>query len=333
MSVLVFADIHLSDNPRDSYRHAFMRRVPDLLRKHKCSMCLILGDITESKDNHGAWLVNTVADHLHRISQVCPVVINRGNHDYVIVDHPFYKFLSHFHGVTWINSPTNLPIPGLGECRFLPHTINYKKDWADIDLKSNGWIFAHNTFTGAALGGGQIADGIPLSIFPGSAKVLSGDVHIPQTLGPVTYVGAPYLVDFGDDYDPRVMLLEDGKTKSLRVSGPQKRLLTVNSVKELPIVAKDYCHSGDILKIRVSIDAADFASWPEIKKAAHDWAVQNSYVPYSIHPVMVGTAQTSRQDEPKLQNSSDDEIIQKYSQSRGLDETTLKTGQILARKA
>ena len=334
MSVLVFADIHLSENPRDSYRHAFMRKVPDLLRKYKCTTCLLLGDLTESKDNHGAWLVNTVADHLHRISTVCPVIINRGNHDYVVVDHPFYKFLEHFNNVTWINNPTSMPVKGLGNCLFLPHTVNYKKDWDDLNLSAHEWIFAHNTFTGANLGGGMIAEGIPIGVFPDCVSVISGDVHIPQTLGPITYVGAPYLVDFGDDYQPRVLTLEGQKKTSIKMTGPQKRLLSVNSVDELSSVAKGVCYPGDILKIRVSIDAADFAKWPETKSRVHDWAIKYGFIPYSIHPVAENIMTANRQeDDAPAENVSDDEIIKNYSESRGLDVPTLKTGQILARKS
>src|SRR5205814_1607714 len=91
-------------------------------------------------------------------------------------------------------------------CLFLPHTNNYKRDWKGLDFSKYQWIFAHNTFQGANIGPRRL-EGIPTSIFPRNAKVISGDIHVPQHFGPIEYVGAPYRIDFGDDYEPRVLFL------------------------------------------------------------------------------------------------------------------------------
>ena len=101
--------------------------------------------------------------------------------------------------------------------------------------------------------------------FSKGAKVYSGDIHTPQKAGPVTYVGAPYLVDFGDDYAPRVIVLDGNKEISVPVPGPQKRLIIWgdNQLDAKP---------GDILKIRVHFTPKDSGSWWNVRDDINAWA-------------------------------------------------------------
>lgn len=329
MKTIVTADLHFSDKIRDNYRHAFVGRLIKMIHQHSADQLLILGDLSEQKDRHGAWLVNQIVGHLHRLTKHCEILVLMGNHDYLDPNTPYFQFLGRVPGATWVNTPTkskNLPsttTAGLGPCLYLPHTANYKKDWADVPLNGHNWIFTHNTFTGVDMGGGRKAAGIPLTVFPKGARVISGDIHIPQTIGPVTYVGAPYLVDFGDDYKPRVLLLNNGKIVSLPCHGPQKRLVEIKDLQQLknPGIGLG---AGDILKVRVTLHPDQYAKWTEITNKVRAWGDKYDYQVHSVHPVMLGKSVGVVKSETTTK--SDTQILQAYAKSAAIDERTLRVG-------
>ena len=220
---LITSDWQLADGARDRYRLDFVvKTLSALIEKSKPDQLLVLGDITESKDSHPASLVNEIVNAFCSMAEYCEIVVLQGNHDFLHNAHPFFAFLENFKGIHWI-SKTEI----LDNCLYLPHTRDYKKDWKGIDFKGHDFIFAHNIFTGVNTQTGHALAGIPPSIFPEDAQVISGDVHEPQTLadGKIIYVGSPTLTDFGDNYQPRVLLLDDLQIKSIKVYGQQKRLV------------------------------------------------------------------------------------------------------------
>lgn len=212
----------MADNARDRYRTDFVvKTLPELVGKHKPDQLLILGDVTEHKDQHPARLVNELVNALCDLaaSHKLEIIVLQGNHDFLSNAHPFFAFLENFKGIRWIAKPEVLD-----NCLYLPHTRDYKKDWKGIDFKGHDFIFAHNIFEGVKANGQKLS-GIPTKIFPEDAFVISGDVHEPQSFDCVTYVGSPFTTDYGDDYQGRVLLLKGLKAKSIKVFGPQKRLV------------------------------------------------------------------------------------------------------------
>jgi DNA repair exonuclease SbcCD nuclease subunit len=341
MLTLITADLHLSDATRDNYRHQWIgEALPALIRQHKVGCLLCLGDLCESKDYHSAWLVNRVVDHFYKLASLCPVVVLRGNHDYLTsADNPFYQFLKRIKGIHWINTPfestgklSDKCFPhSLGDVLFLPHTTNYQRDWKLLNFKKYDWIFAHQTFTGADNGHGFRLDGIPLDVFPKDAHVISGDVHKPQTLGCVTYVGAPTTIDFGDDYKPRVLLLDGKKVTSIPCSGPQKRLIELSAGNlAFPISGPATVAKGDILKVRVSISSKQMEHWPEIKDRVHKWGDKHGYIIHQVIPVQTGSNVSKKAVVSKAR--TDEQIFLDYVKSRKIDERTAKTGRILMQK-
>lgn len=330
MTTIVTSDLQLADNERDAYRFKFFGTLRSIIQKHRASDVYILGDLTEAKDNHSAALVNRIVDEFQDLSRIARILILRGNHDGMTPDNPFFRFLKHVNNIQWINTPTEW-----SNDLFLPHTLDHAKDWKDIDFSGYELIFAHNTFEGAMAGNYQMR-GIPQSIFPKDACVISGDVHGPQKSGVVTYVGAPYLVDFGDDYEPRVLMLEDNGIRSIKVPGPQKRLIEckwpTNPSDFKPPFSRPFtdaafakCGAGDVVKVRVTLSMKQREHWSKIRDAIHSWSGEKKLNVYSIHPI-VEYAADKRTKLKAHTGKDDDRIIRDYAQRSGTDKATLATG-------
>lgn len=330
MSLLITADLHFSDNPRDEYRFGIIQQLLKLISKHQPKVLLILGDLTEKKDNHGAWLVNKIVQDLVMLASWCPIIILRGNHDGLDPTNPFFEFLGQFENISYITNPREMDLPGPGKCLLLPHTTNYRHDWSAINLKSKEYyyIFAHNTFKGAT-GQHRELDGLPTNIFRDDAKVIAGDVHIPHTVGPVTYVGSPYLVDFGDDFRPRVLLETYTSRKSIAVTGPQKRLVECTLGDEKTVWPREGLNEGDILKIRVAVTQKQYSRWQEIVREIRAWGQKHKYVIHAVQPVVSGGGR--REDGLLVSRSRlvDEEILDQYGQQHGVESRVLKRGKKL----
>jgi hypothetical protein len=201
-------------------------------------------------------------------------------------------------------------------------------------------VFAHQTFQGVCAAPNVTLRGIPTNLF-GNARVISGDIHVPQVLDTggtcwIEYVGAPYLCDFGDRYRPRVILIEDGKRiRSVPTSGPQKRLVEVQSVNELKkgSVNTKYIQPGDTLKIRIMITGDQRADWPNIKDEARQWGESNGYVVHTVNPVVLDTLR-GRPDKVRGQRAklTDEQIFKAYCNRMKLSPNQQKSGLNILRK-
>jgi len=323
MTTLVAGDLHLNDNPRDHYRHEFQKQLRTLVKYHHIKKTIILGDLTDAKDYHSSWLVNEIVGHIDALASLCNVIVLKGNHDYVDPTTPFFKFLSKIPNVRWINEPTYDCLP-FGGAWFLPHTNDYKRDWKDIFTgKRCEWIFAHATFEGAQVGPRRL-DGIPLDIFPRNCKIISGDIHYPQTVGKnLTYVGAPYTCHFGDSYKPRVLPIGDnGEIRSILCQGVQKRLVKIGSLKELDKFTR--AAPGDIVQIKYELPSSKTDKWPIIKNEIREWAKEHKYAIDTIRPTI------ERDPGATMKNRGgrkpDNELMEEYAKRTGAPSSVLKIG-------
>ena len=328
MRALVIADLHLSAKARDAYRFEVMAYVATLIEKHKADYLIILGDLTEEKDFHPAPLVNDVVDIVHSFSQFCEVLVLRGNHDYTRDDFPFFRFLRRLKRVRWINSVSRIDL-GQADCLFLPHTRDYKKDWVKLPhIEEIQFVFAHNTFEGATTEHGKKLSGIPTDVFGDDATIISGDIHTPQTLGPVTYVGAPYTVDFGDDYEPRALLINwfdhrDFKVVGIPLPGPQKRLLDFDT-SVIGHMEPEF-NKGDIVKARVKLALNEQANWLTIRNKVRKELTDLGAVVHMVQPITTEKTKGSVKVR-HVQIKSDDAVVREYGKQVKVPEATLKVG-------
>jgi hypothetical protein len=326
MSILLSGDWHFSDKDRDSYRWDFVETLHNLIKERKVHQLCVLGDICENKEGHNARFINKVTNVFYGLSQLCMVTILNGNHDCLTPNEPFFEFLKYIHNIDYIKVPTIKPI-GL----FLPWTPQWERDWNRGKIfKGHKRAFCHQLFKGASFGFGRISEeGVPIDIIPKDTEVFSCDVHARQTIGKVTYIGAPYIIDFGDDYNPRVILLEDnGKRVSIPIKGRQKRLIEIPYPTETIIEGFAYGHEvnkGDIVKIRVAMD--DASKLPEFKQRVYEWGEKNGITIDTIQAIR--TVEFDRERKPVAKawhKRQDKELVQNHAKREKLDEKTTNIG-------
>ncbi len=321
--ILLTGDLHLSENPREAYRFQFMEwLIAEVRRQSKIEYLIILGDLTDEKDRHAAALTNEICRYIHELSKMVTVIISKGNHDYLLADCPFFQFLSRIKNVHWVNDPRTMDLDGIGAL-FLPHTRQYERDWAGWLNQRHDIIFAHNTFAGAMDNGHELK-GIPLSVFPKNARVISGDIHTPQTIalgtgGSLIYVGAPYTIKFGDSHDGRVLLLNTNMSmKSIPYHGPQKRLFDIDTVGQLK---KLEITKGDLVKIRIALKSDQYDEWPKMRETIRDWAAERG-VALTLSPIMERKPRTY----VKTDTKSDEQLVRTFAKRTDMSKSILGTG-------
>ncbi len=269
MKLLLATDLHFSDAPKDKYRFDFIQHMAKAARSREVDAIVILGDLTDKKDNHSALLVNLIIAGLRTLRQVCPVYILKGNHDYLADPAlPFFKFLNHIDDINFITEP--LIHAGLF---FIPHLASVD-EWKRLPAMADKpplAAFIHQTVSGAVSESGQRLDGFPLKPMRRlHCPVYGGDIHKPQTIGPVIYIGPPYHIRFGDNFEPRYMIFDaaTGKHKSYSFDCPRKWMLNVRDPEE--ILSDQRLREGDQVKVKLELTREEMPDWSVHKEKIND---------------------------------------------------------------
>lgn len=270
LSKIIFtADLHLTDLPRDSHRWDLFPWLGKQVKKYGVENLILGGDITDSKDKHSAALTNKLVECLLALPQPLNIFILRGNHDYVDEGNPFFRFVRNFEYMDFITEPMAWKF-GSQLSLMLPNTRNWEEDWKKLDFGKFDLIFCHQTFEGSESETGfKLPGGIPTSVLAAAGAVYSGDIHKPQRVGKnIEYVGAPYRIRFGDDFTPRVLLIEeDGETKDLKFPTKNKILVDLQGKEPLRDSAEfEIMNAGDQVKVRVHMKRNQYAEWQSIRK-------------------------------------------------------------------
>lgn len=278
--LVVLSDLHLTSNKLDEYRwewlNKFKEYITTFVNRGNRSL-VICGDLTEKKDAHPEVLVSRLTNTVKELTTVFDsITILSGNHDGIVANKPFFSFLSMIPGVRFINEPTIE-----NTVAYLPHTTNPIKDWKDFELDKCHYIFMHQTVSKAVSSSNFVLSSV-LDIYsfdsPNILEVFSGDVHVPQEIGKVTYVGAPYPIYFGDEYNGRFLILENftgrnfSKKRSESIPSINKLKLKITSVDEL---RKVKLNKNDQVNIEYIIERSEQHEWAKIRDVIRN-IVKNS---------------------------------------------------------
>ncbi len=270
--VLITADLHLTDRKIDAYRWDIFPWIINQIRNRgTIKEVFILGDLTHQKNNHSAGLVLRLIGELQKVAELAPVRILKGNHDYVDSSQAFFSFIDSFPNIKYYSKPTKSKVLGK-KAYFFPHTggldYNGKKKLRSLKGRFE-YVFVHQCFEGANAANNHHLNGTPLKSFRELGTCLiAGDIHKPQTMGNLTYVGSPYPVAFGDDFDPRVLLLSRKGLKSVPRTAPLKSAFEVASIEELKALE---LAEGDQIRIIYKTGRIDGEAWSEFKNAAAEY--------------------------------------------------------------
>jgi len=326
--MIVTTDLHLTDRERDEYRWDFLRWLTAKTSKSS-EDTWILGDLTDAKDGHSSVLVNRIVRALVGLA-ACggQVYVLKGNHDYTDEAEPFFGFVDKIPGVHFVTEPQWIETD-VGLVLALPHTRQPVPVWdpileereSDPDL-----ILCHQTFNGANAGGGfKLQAGISSTYFKEwklECPVLSGDIHVPQTLGGIEYVGTPYPVAFGDDHDCRVLGLwneGDGvEWASEPVETIQKLKLVIDDLDDLEGIGP-----GDQVKVKLRLPRREFADWEQRRDEVVELV---AHMGGHLHSIELEERKRKRRlvDAPRTSIARDTrtprELLAQFCEARGLTE-------------
>ena len=333
---LVTSDLHLTDRVRDEYRWSIFDWLMTVGRRNNCNRLDIIGDITDRKDHHSGKLVNRLIDCFIGLLNIFEkIIINKGNHDFDKDELiPFFKFLSSIPNIEFINEPT-----AIGDSLFLPHTRNKGFDLDEFDLNKYSYVYLHETLIGAKLhdtysseGGYDIKD---FEVFKDTVFI-SGDMHIPQSMGYVhvkhglgnfIYVGAPYPIKFGDDYKGRVLIIGDGKIKSVDHDSIRKHSWKIDS-KGMSKDLKNEGKVGDHVKVEIHLHQSEFQEYYKMRKQVVEFCKKNKLELFSIEMKTIKSKRLRlRRTTNKLVSSGS--ILHEFCDQRKLSNEQLEIGKEL----
>ena len=323
LPALVVTDLHLTDHPSTAYRFGLFPWINEQIIKHNVKTVNILGDITDAKDNHAASLVNKVAESICSID--CDRVnVLAGNHDWRLKGEEFFRFLNMVPGIRFITSPWE-DEDKQNMAMYLPYTKTPAKDWAGFDFSHYRFLFMHQTISGAIASNGEAMEGEELPKLD-AANVYSGDIHVPQVIKGVTYIGSPYHVHFGDDFKPRALLLDRvGREQWLHFPAPRRIVVKVASLADLRRL--ENLSPDDQVKVRMQLDESDKHAWLRIKREAVKYLEDKGIYVHGIElevkkstkRVVIGKVQTTVTPRQALLDYVDAEDLGGLTLDAGLD--------------
>lgn len=319
LPALLVSDLHLTASPKDEYRWALFPWLAQQCAKWEVQTLCILGDLTDAKDYHSAELVNRVVASIQALKACAPrIIILMGNHDYLRAGHAFFSFLSTMPGVTFVTQPLDTSAEG-ESCLFLPHTRTPAKDWADYDFSHYQYVFMHQTVKGSKASNGMLMDGEQLPDLSAAGKVWSGDIHVPQTIGCVEYVGSPYHVHFGDRFRPRCIVL-DRRTEVIRFPSISRLAVTVDSFDALKALR---LNAGDQIKLSFNLQRSEVHGWRDIRRAADDYLRSIGAEVHGIELVVPKTTKRVRVGHATQTTATPADIVQAFVEREDLGAESL----------
>lgn len=335
MKLLLTADLHLTDSPLEEYRWQFMEvMLPRLVKDNQIAKVWILGDLTDRKDRHSSNLVNRLVNTFKNLTT--PTSILMGNHDEPISGTPYWSFLSEVEGVDYLTKPSQWI-----NTLCLPFSSNPLEDWKDYaeNFKHFGSIFMHQTLSGAKVEGNKILEhGHTLPIFPRDIPVYSGDVHRPQTIGSITYIGTPFPVRFGEDWPGRVLILDTSdfsKYQEIILPSIRRTIVELDSESINNFKSSDW-KKGDQLRIRYHLSTSLLATWPEHELRIKDTIEKSGATLVSLEAILKQEKDlndTARVKSTNLEMLNAEETLRAFGNEEKLSQELVEIGLSIINKS
>ena len=322
--MILTGDWHLDDAPTNEYRWQVFDVLAKIYKDKPFTRLYHVGDISDRKDRHSSILVNRLVKELNKLLDLgINIFILIGNHDLPLNGPPFWQFLNSMDIVV-----ATKPL-AIDRLLLLPYAANPVEEWRGIPLFRYRAIFMHQTVTGVVADNGTILQNDKMPVFPRGIKIYSGDIHTPQVIGAVTYVGAPHHVKFGDKYLCRMLRLDDDYKiiEEIKLTSPTKHMIDVASVEELESFST---HRGDQARIRFELPLEDAERWPAIQDQVASWASKRGVMLASVE-ASIDMPQTKAQ-QVSFEMTDPEEILKLFAETEGIDGSMLAAGLALLKE-
>lgn len=332
MKALFTSDIHLSPRPRDEYRW----RIFDWLRVQALSRevrsIFLLGDLTDQKDRHTNEFINRIVDALAKLASEIDGTVDLlvGNHDYTEPSAPLLRFLN--------SDPVRVYFkPELIEREgeriwMLPHSRAPIVGWRDLDLKRGRFALCHQTFDGALVENGEV---LKVGLHPGdlsgrlarNVELISGDVHVPQTLGSLVYCGSPHPIRFGDRFQPRVLYYDGNELLSIKRVAIRKVIAEVERVEDLAAYELD---EEDQAKVVFALPRSRFGEWDEIRRAVEELAQEGGWLLVGVELVELDAmADKKLKEAAPVERLKPVELFERFCEANAIEKPAAELGRRL----
>jgi len=302
---VLVADMHLHHLPtwRLDWCHAFVDSLIRLSHDLVDSDLVIMGDAFELRDRVDARVANLLIRLLVNWSGDTFWIV--GQHDSFIPGRATFTELSGVGGITVIDSEVYRE-PGTNN-----YYVPFYRDKAEYlsaleEIPDGSVVFTHMPVAEALFGKGTASEGhISAKEFSRFLRVWSGDIHIANTYGKVSYVGAPGQLDWRDEgVQGRILLLDDDLNEyPVMVQHPKH--VKLNSVARMRTFGCDDSGTEFLLKI------------VDIQPGAHALARLKELPCVISVEVDVQSAVASMETDVIVDNQPLEELVVKYIQDRG----------------
>jgi hypothetical protein len=252
----------------------------------------------------------------------------KGNHDFIDDTCPYLRWVNNLDRVKFIVSPEMISYHDRNFL-FLPSTKD-PSQWNLIDINRADYIFCHQTFNGAISENGSKLSGLSQVYFANSkARVYSGDIHKNQRVDRVTYIGAPYLINFGDSFYPRCIVLDpiSGQEEDLHFQTTTRMTLDLQSYKQL----ESYKFTDKTqLKVRLNLPPSELLDWEKHKREVIRICAERGVELYDVilsKPNVI-EAQIKEQD-AALKNLTPSQLFAKYCEAYKIERRFVNYGKEL----
>jgi len=323
VKTLITADWHLDENPINEYRWKFLSWLSDYVDNNNIERIVFLGDLTERKDRHSSKLVNKIFDYFVELTKKCYIVFVKGNHDFS-TEIPFFSFIGRLNNVMFVNNFVNRNgfKSGLEEL-----FIGYMNEqgWEEnkdviMNLVKNPEktiVFTHQHLKGLFINNADTGGDIDLKFFKNFKYVFSGHIHQNMEIENFIYVGSPYQVDFGDENNGFIYILDGDNLEKIKYETISKLSIVLNDVSE---VENYKIKKDDLVKVKLYTNRTDLSKINELRKEIKSHIDKNGGKLVSFDfvsdnkPIQIET----------IKNETDEEIITKFCKNNNLSDEFLR---------
>lgn len=331
MTYILSTDWHLDDNPANEYRWRAFDHVMQAVQQGQDTEVILLGDIFDRKDRHTGNLVNRFVTKMKALTELTDVTCIMGNHDAPVNGTPYWEFLNTIPRLNYVTKPH-----ADGELLFLPFSSDPMKDWEGIPFELYKAAFMHQTVSGVLLENGEryVADNTSNQIpnLPSNIRSYSGDIHVPQMVRGIIYVGAPHPIKFGDEYSCRMLRIHPTTLRiveEIPVYTISRRIYEIGSVAELEYVA---ANPGDQAKVRFRIPADGIEQWPAEQEQISQWAAEHGVSLASVEASVEASVSVLEGAVPDLARDMPEETLRAFSEAEKLEKGMFDAGVALLRE-